>query len=74
MDLSLELNDEDIYAAVKTYIKYKVSELADDKDYDDKTQVEVEDYLSSNANGTYLWVALVCQNLKAIESWHTLTS
>jgi hypothetical protein len=72
VDLSLELNDEDIYTAVKTYIKHKVSELADDKDYDEETQVEVEDYLSSNANGTYLWVALVCQNLKAIESWHTL--
>jgi DNA replication protein DnaC len=72
VDLSLELNGEDIYAAVMTFIKHKVSELADDKDYDKKTQVEVEDYLSSNANGTYLWVALVCQNLKAIESWRTL--
>jgi hypothetical protein len=54
MDLSLELNGEDIYAAVKTFIKHKVSELADDKDYDEKTQIKVKDYLSLNANNTYL--------------------
>lgn len=62
----LELNTKSISVAVSNYIDYKVAQLAQVKKYDDKTKSDVRDYLSSNANGTFLWVALVCQNLEKL--------
>ena len=70
--MCLELNAESISTAVGNYIDYKVAQLAHRKEYDDKTQDEVRDYLSSNANGTFLWVALVCQNLEDYWKWEVL--
>ena len=70
--LSLELNAESISTAVSTYIEYKVLHLARLKNYDDKTRDAVRDHLSSNANNTFLWVALVCQSLEKISCWNTL--
>jgi hypothetical protein len=64
--LSLELNAESVSAAVNIFIRHKVHQLAQEKKYDDKTQDAVLQHLFSNANGTFLWVALVCQNLKSI--------
>ena len=62
--VSLELNTRSISIAVSKYIDYRVAQLAQVKKYDDKTKNDVRDYLSTNANGTFLWVALVCQNLE----------
>ena len=70
--LCLELNAESISTAVSTYIQYKVLQLAQQKKYDDKTRDTVLDHLFSNANNTFLWVALVCQNLEKIPRWKTL--
>jgi hypothetical protein len=64
--LSLELNVESVSTAVGIYIRHKVRQLAQQKKYDEKTRNAVLDYLFSNANDTFLWVALVCQNLKKI--------
>jgi hypothetical protein len=64
--LCLELNAESVSAAVSIYIQHKVCQLAQDKKYDDRTRDAVLEHLSSNANDTFLWVALVCQNLKNI--------
>jgi len=64
--LSLELNAESVSAAVNIFIEHKVHQLAQEKKYDDKIQDAVLQHLFSNANGTFLWVALVCQNLKSI--------
>jgi len=64
--LHLELNVESVSAAVSSYIWHKVHQLAQEKNYNKKTQDTVFEYLSSNANNTFLWVALVCQNLKDI--------
>ncbi|APA11275.1 hypothetical protein sscle_07g060450 [Sclerotinia sclerotiorum 1980 UF-70] len=47
--LSLELNAESVSAAVRWYIREKDT---------------IERYLLEHANGTFLWVALVCQNLE----------
>ncbi|KAG9228279.1 heterokaryon incompatibility protein-domain-containing protein [Amylocarpus encephaloides] len=60
-NLSLELNAESVSAAVSIFIKHKVLELAQRKKHKDKNRDEVLVYLSSNANGTFLWVALVCR-------------
>jgi hypothetical protein len=66
MKLCLELNADSVSAAVDTFIQHKVRQLAQEKTYDDKTKVAVLEHLRLNAHGTFLWVALVCQNLKTI--------
>ncbi|KAF6803760.1 nacht and wd domain protein [Colletotrichum sojae] len=63
MYLSLELNEEVISAAVNNYIHHKVHQLANLKEYDDETETTVHTYLTVNANNTFLWVALVCEQL-----------
>jgi hypothetical protein len=70
--LSLELNAESVSTAVSIYIQHKVLQLAQRKTYDKKMQDAVRDHLYSNANDTFLWVALVCQNLEKIPRWNTL--
>jgi len=70
--LCLELNTESISTAVSNFIKYKVLQLAHIKKYKRNTRKAVLDYLSLNANDTFLWVALVCQNLEKIERWDVL--
>jgi NACHT domain len=61
--LSLELNAESVSAAVETYIDHKVTDLARRKRYDLQTQDQIRSYLHAEAGGTFLWVALVCQQL-----------
>ncbi|KAH7012490.1 uncharacterized protein B0I36DRAFT_369647 [Microdochium trichocladiopsis] len=56
--LSLEVNETSVTEAVNTYIEHKVSELSRRKGYRDDVAKEVYHYLSSNAAGTFLWVAL----------------
>ncbi|KAH8600212.1 WD40-repeat-containing domain protein [Bisporella sp. PMI_857] len=72
MRLCLELNQQSVSAAVSTYIEHKTLQLADQKNYDDRTRVAVLQHLVSNANDTFLWVALVCENLKNVPRWKTL--
>ncbi len=67
--MCLELNEKSVSAAVTTYIKSKVNWLAERQEYDMDTRDAVQRYLSSNANGTFLWVALVCQELASISGW-----
>lgn len=62
--LELELNPASISKAVMTYIDYKVKRLAVKKAYSEKAKAEVETYLKANAKHTFLWVALVCQELE----------
>jgi hypothetical protein len=72
VSLCLELNEESISAAVATYIEFKVDSLAKRNKYSSDTRDAVQSYLSLNANGTFLWVALVCQRLSNISGWRTL--
>ncbi|KAH6669998.1 hypothetical protein B0J14DRAFT_486233, partial [Halenospora varia] len=72
MRLCLELNPKSISVAVSTYIKHKTLQLAKQKKYDNRTQVAVLQHLVSNANDTFLWVALVCENLENVPRWKTL--
>jgi hypothetical protein len=64
--ISLELNEASVSGAVNHFIHHKVQELAKAKKYSDKTRDGVQSYLLSNSQGTFLWVALVCQNLEKI--------
>lgn len=67
VSLSLELNEASISNAVQTYIGYKVEQLAKVKKYNADLKSHVNQYLVSHANSTFLWVALVCQELACFE-------
>ncbi|KAJ6201663.1 vegetative incompatibility protein HET-E-1 [Bipolaris maydis] len=68
--LSLELNADSIATAVGAFIEQKVNILATKKQYTRGLQLEVLQHLTSNANDTFLWVALVCQNLEKTPTRH----
>jgi hypothetical protein len=70
--LSLELNAESVAAAVKTFIQQKVCQLAQEKRYTPGVEAAVLRHLTSNANDTFLWVALVCQDLRVTANRHVL--
>ncbi|KAF2676051.1 hypothetical protein K458DRAFT_425005 [Lentithecium fluviatile CBS 122367] len=70
--LSLELNAESVSKAVSIFIEQKVSQLAQQKKYNEHTRDAVRAHLVSNANDTFLWVALVCQDLEATAKWNVL--
>jgi hypothetical protein len=67
--LSLELNADSVSAAVATFIQTKVYELATRNKYTSQTRDAVQQHLSLNADGTFLWVALVCQELSNLPGW-----
>jgi hypothetical protein len=67
--LLLELNDDTLSAAVDSFIQHKITELAEKKKYSPKLRDAVKHHLASKANGTFLWVALVCEELTKISKW-----
>jgi hypothetical protein len=71
---SLELNEKSISTAVNSYIEWKVEQLVKQKMYDNDTRDAVQRHLLLNANNTFLWVALVCQQLAdpKVRRHHTL--
>ena len=71
--LCLELNPEAISLAVDLYIRYKVEQLSQRKKYKSDTQAFVYQYLTENADSTFLWVALVCRGLQDsnVRNWNT---
>ncbi|KAJ5988428.1 NACHT nucleoside triphosphatase [Penicillium waksmanii] len=54
--ISLELNEASVSEAVEIFIRHKT----------------VNDYLSLNSQGTFLWVALVCEEFAKISRLNTL--
>lgn len=70
--LSLEMNAESVAAAVDFFIQQKVDHLARKKQYNKELQHVVLQHLKSNANDTFLWVALVCQKLEETDTWNVL--
>jgi hypothetical protein len=70
--LSLELNAESIAMAVRIFIQQKVDQLAQEKKYQEELRLAVLEHLKSNANDTFLWVALACQELAKTSKRHVL--
>lgn len=68
--LSLGLNTGSVATAVEVFIQGKVKELSQQNAYDAETTQAVQNHLSSNADGTFLWVALVCQSLATVRKRH----
>ncbi|PHH49188.1 Vegetative incompatibility protein HET-E-1 [Ceratocystis fimbriata CBS 114723] len=72
--IHLEINEDSVSMAVNFFIKYKVNQLVQKKGYGDEVKEAVLEYLQSNSHGTFLWVALVCQELLSSKTrrWETL--
>jgi hypothetical protein len=70
LSLELKQNAEQVARAVDAYIDYKLSCLESLREAD--LQKQVRDELHRKANGTFLWVALVMQELEKPESWDPL--
>lgn len=70
--ISLELNEISVSNAVLQFIRHKVDQLAEVKKYKDELRDAVYRYLSSHSQGTFLWVALVCQDLNRTSRRHVL--
>ena len=61
---SLELNSSHVTGAVALFIDHKIRELASLKMYNSKLQAFIREVLLEKAEGTFLWVALVCKELR----------
>ncbi|EXM12786.1 hypothetical protein FOTG_18735 [Fusarium oxysporum f. sp. vasinfectum 25433] len=73
MQLRLELADnaKQVSRAVNAYIDTKISNLRSVQD-DAEQRDRVRDIMRQKATGTFLWVALVVQELENVESWDVL--
>ncbi|KAK9860505.1 WD40 repeat-like protein [Penicillium brevicompactum] len=67
--LQLELNEEVLSKAVRSFIEFKVEDLRSKKREKPEIWNTVKDYMLENAQGTFLWVALVWENLKKVAWW-----
>jgi WD40 repeat protein len=70
LSLELKQNADHVSNAVDVYIDYKLSFL--DSLEDVNVRAQVRDLLRRKANGTFLWVALMVQELERPESWDPL--
>ena len=59
--ISLEVSAIHVSKAVAAFVDYKVQRLAAGQKYDHKTRAEVQQQLYNKAEGTFLWVSLVCK-------------
>ncbi|KAL7801848.1 hypothetical protein V8C43DRAFT_312761 [Trichoderma afarasin] len=70
--ISLELNADSVSKAIEDYINHEVQALSTLKEYTQDQEAKVKKYLHENANGTFLWVALVCAQLKGASRYDPL--
>ncbi|KAL2890556.1 Vegetative incompatibility protein HET-E-1 [Ceratocystis lukuohia] len=68
--IHLEINQKSVSAAVDSFIDFKVDQLAQKKKYKREMKLAVLEHLRTNADGTFLWVSLVCQELANSQKWH----
>jgi NACHT domain len=69
--VSLESYSQYVSDAVRAFIDFKIQKL---KKYNDSLREAVGAHLHNNANGTFLWVALVCQRLEKTPVRKTLSA
>jgi hypothetical protein len=70
--LHLNPTNASIVYALDLYIDQKVKELSELHEYDAETAKVIKDQLRQRANGTFLWVAIACQQLGDVASWEAL--
>ena len=69
--VSLEVKASHVSRAVAAFVDYKVQQLATVQQYDPKLQAEVQQQLRDKAEGTFLWVSLVCKELEKVPFYLT---
>ena len=74
LKISLELNSYYISNAINAFIDFKILELTKLKGYKTDLREKIKNYLCANANGTFLWVALVCKSLQGMQVRKTLSA
>ncbi|RII04488.1 hypothetical protein CUC08_Gglean011875 [Alternaria sp. MG1] len=57
--------------AVAAFVDHKVERLATVQKYDRRLQAEVQQQLRDKAEGTFLWVSLVCKELEKVPLYRT---
>ncbi|KKF94022.1 Vegetative incompatibility protein HET-E-1 [Ceratocystis platani] len=67
--IHLELNRDSVSEAVESYINFKVQKLADHKGYDRAMKDAVLKHLTTHADGTFLWVALLQALVGELENY-----
>jgi len=70
--VSLDLNSAHISRAVETYVSFKASELDQRHRYGEPLRQKIEKELIGKAEGTFLWVSLVCKRLEEVSASDTL--
>jgi hypothetical protein len=68
LGIDLEMNSGQVAEAVTAFIDFKVKELAVQKGYDSELKTFIEQMLRRKAEGTFLWVALACRELRIVQS------
>ena len=74
LKLSLELNSYRVFHTVGIFVNIKVQELAHQQNYPTELKEKVSIYLRKNAEGTFLWVSLVCNMLKNVLPYKVLST
>jgi hypothetical protein len=69
--ISLEVSASHVSKAVAAFVDYKVQWLANVKQYDPGLRAEVQKQLRDKAEGTFLWVSMVCKELEKVEYYRT---
>jgi hypothetical protein len=69
--ISLKLNSCHILQTVNAFIDFKVQELTEQNNCNSRLHKEVKGHLCRNTEGTFLWVALVCKQLRQVPLWET---
>lgn len=67
--ISLEIEAQHVSQGIETFIDEKVKDLQNKRHWSEETTQKVHSYLQRNAEGTFLWVALVCKRLLRRRSW-----
>jgi hypothetical protein len=70
LQLSLDLESARVATAVDSYIVQKLNELNRMHDYGTDLRERLQARLSAKAEGTFLWVSLVCKQLEAVPASH----
>lgn len=69
---SLEVNSSRVSEAVASFIRFKIDRLAAQKSYSKELQQLARVEMEARADGTFLWVALVCKELERVTARKTL--
>jgi len=69
--VSLEVKASHVSKAVAAFVEYKVQRLVTVQRYDARLQAEVQQQLRDKAEGTFLWVSLVCKELEKVPLYRT---